>query len=192
MCHSMGNETDVSPPLTPKMALHNCGEAGDPARCRGVVGKNKAENSLEQTFTNAEAGVQGHNRGHADQPQHGVGNALNLPPLHFEVKGAAATAAYRLSYGCQWIGEIPGEGHTNVLDLMRRASPYTRMRQDRITATYSFSLQFPTREEWSTTTGPLGGQELIWFTDCSKMEEGTGLGLRLSNSKRETSISLGR
>ena len=123
---------------------------------------------------------------------------LNLPPLHLEVKGAAATATYRLDWEerGQWIGELPGKGYTNIVDHVSRASPSTRMRQDRITATYCFrrrySVQFPTREEWSTTAGPLGGQGLIWFTDGSKMEEGTGAGLCLSISKRETLISLGR
>ena len=83
------------------------------------------------------------------------------------------------------MGELLGEGHTNIVDLMRRASPSTRIRQDRITATYCFRwryrIQFSTRKEWSTTPGSLGEQELIWFTNGSKMEEVIGAGLCLSN-----------
>jgi len=49
-----------------------------------------------------------------------------------------------------------------------------------------------TREDWTKTTGaPPAVKGLVWFTDASKMREGTGAGV-YGQVRRKLSFSLGR
>ena len=75
------------------------------------------------------------------------------------------------------MGKLSRGGQTSIVDLIRGASPSTRLKQERNTTCCfisEYSVKIPTREEWSAAPGPLGGQKLIWYTDRSKTEEGSG------------------
>lgn len=121
---------------------------------------------------------------------------LNWPPLHVMVQGVAAMTAHRLKSTAQWQGELQQGNHTDAVGMLREASPAAFMRQDRDQVRYQFDgrfkIIFPERAHWNARPGPLKGQELIWFTDGSKTEEGTGAGLCLGGSKKETHIPLGK
>jgi len=50
-----------------------------------------------------------------------------------------------------------------------------------------------TREDWTGgSRSPPGIEELIWYTDGSRMKEGTGAGVFGQSVKRRLSFSLGR
>jgi hypothetical protein len=55
-----------------------------------------------------------------------------------------------------------------------------------------FTIRFPDRSEWKTGFQPnrMGG--LIWYTDGSKTNKGTGAGVYCHGSRRKLSFSLGR
>jgi len=62
---------------------------------------------------------------------------------------------------------------------------------------YNFEPQYRvtmfTREDWTKATGaPPAVKGLIWFTDGSKMREGTGAGVYGQSVGRRLSFSLGR
>ena len=121
---------------------------------------------------------------------------LNWPPLYVMVQGAAAMAAYRLMRTAQWQGEMAQWSHTTIAGTLREASPAAFLRHDRDLVRYRFDatykVVYPDRTSWTTETGPLQGQSLIWYTDGSKIEEGSGAGVCLSASNKEVSIPLGK
>ena len=62
---------------------------------------------------------------------------------------------------------------------------------------YNFEPQYRvtilTREDWTKATGaPPAVKGLIWFTDGSKMREGTGAGVYGQSVEQRLSFSLGR
>jgi len=61
---------------------------------------------------------------------------------------------------------------------------------------YNFEPQYRvmlTREDWTKATGaPPAVKGLVWFTDGSKMREGTGAGVYGQSVGRRLSFSLGR
>lgn len=70
------------------------------------------------------------------------------------------------------------------------------MRQGRALVRYRFNNTYKVvyleRTSWTAKMGPLRGQELIWYIDGSKTEEGSGAGVYLSGSNKETYIPLGK
>ena len=119
---------------------------------------------------------------------------LNWPPLYVMVQGAAAMASYKLMKTAKWQGKLAQWSHTSIAVTLREASPAAFMRQDRDLVRYRFDttckVVYPDRTSWTTKTGPLQGQELIWYMDGSKTEEGSGAGVCLSASHKEVSIPL--
>ena len=49
-----------------------------------------------------------------------------------------------------------------------------------------------TMEDWTRGTGTIVVQGLVWFTDGSRMKEGTGAGVYGQSVGRRLSFSLGR
>ena len=121
---------------------------------------------------------------------------MNWPPLYTVVQSAAAASAYRLMSTTQWQGELTQGSHTDIVGILREASPLSFLTRDRDVARYrlnnTYKVVYPERDEWETESGPLREQELIWYTDGSKMEEGSGVGLCLDGSSREMHIPLGK
>ena len=137
--------------------------------------------------------MQGHNEGCAANPPHGAENAPEYSTPLSEGKGSGGGSRIQALLLGTMDGRTPYGGHTRIVNLMKSASPYLKMKQDAIIATYCFRpgyrVKFPSRKEWSTTPGPLVRQKFVWFTYCSKIKEA---GLCLSNSRRETSIPVSR
>jgi hypothetical protein len=57
---------------------------------------------------------------------------------------------------------------------------------------HKYRVTVSTREDWTKGTGNPAVKGLIWFTDGSKMREGTGAGVCGQSVGRRLSISLGR
>jgi len=56
-----------------------------------------------------------------------------------------------------------------------------------------YRVTMPTREDWTKGTGILPVVKgFVWFTDGSKMKEGTGTGVYGQSVGRRLSLSLGR
>lgn len=129
-------------------------------------------------------------------PSMALETLMNWPPLYTAVQGAAASSAYRLMSTNQWQGELERGSHTDIVGVLRKASPLAFLTRDRDLVGHRFNntykVAYPGREEWETESGPLRGQELIWYTDGSKMEAGSGAGLCLDGSRREMHIPLGK
>ena len=107
---------------------------------------------------------------------------LCLPPLGLEVLGEARSAAHRLwSLGC-WSYLHPNRGHSNVLTRLQQSDPIFSMGVDTMRPTFNFEPKYRViishREDWTKGPGaPPGVKGLVWFTDGSKMREGTGAGV---------------
>jgi hypothetical protein len=56
----------------------------------------------------------------------------------------------------------------------------------------SFMFRFPHRSEWKEGFQPDGKEGLIWCTDSSKTNTGTGVGMYCNGTERKLSFSLGR
>jgi hypothetical protein len=77
---------------------------------------------------------------------------LMLPPFHFTIKQEARLAANRLvGNGCSY---VPNYGHTEVLIKMTDEMPLLFTPRDKFVTLNifdrKFSVDFPTREDWST------------------------------------------
>jgi len=80
---------------------------------------------------------------------------------------------------------------------LQQSDPTFNMGVDVMRPAYNFEPQcmvtMLTREDWTKAAGaPLAVKGLIWFTDGSKMREGTGAGVYGQSVGRRLSFSLGR
>jgi hypothetical protein len=70
------------------------------------------------------------------------------------------------------------------------------MGTDKMTPRYAlhklFMIRLPDRSEWDEGIVPLGKREVIWYTDGSNMNEGTGAGMYGQGMRQRFSFSLGR
>jgi hypothetical protein len=122
---------------------------------------------------------------------------LCLPPLEFVVLSEARSAAHRLwSLGC-WSYLHPNRGHSSVLMRLQQSDPIFSVGVDATRPTFNFQPKYRVTilhwEDWTKGLGaPPSVKGLVWFTDGSKMEEGTGTGVYGQSVKRRLSFSLGR
>ena len=96
-----------------------------------------------------------------------------------------------------WSYLHPNRGHSSILMRFQQSDPLVNMVVDVMRPTYKFEPQYRvtmlTREEWTKATGaPPAVKGLLWFTDGSKMREGTGDGVYGQSVGRRLSFSLGR
>lgn len=80
---------------------------------------------------------------------------------------------------------------------LQQSDPTFNMGVDVMRPAYNFEPQYRvtllTREDWTTATGtPPAVKGLVWFTDGSKMRDGTGAGVYGQSVGRRLSFSLGR
>jgi hypothetical protein len=105
---------------------------------------------------------------------------LMLPPLHVFIKQEARQAANRLlGNGCCY---VPNYGHSEVLIKMTDEMPLLLALRDKFETLNifgnKFSVDFPTREDWSTECVDLVAPDgLIFFTDGSLCEGRAGAGV---------------
>jgi hypothetical protein len=74
---------------------------------------------------------------------------------------------------------------------LQQSDPIFNMGVDAMRPAFNFEPKY--REDWTKGTGtPPVVKGLIWFTDGSKMKEGTGVGVYGQSVGRRLSFSLGR
>jgi hypothetical protein len=120
---------------------------------------------------------------------------VGLPLLDLVIQGEVRSAAHRLwSLGC-WSYLHPQHRHSHILTQLQKSDPIYAMGVDIMKPVFNLEPKYRvtmlTREEWtrSPRTSPVV-KGLVWFTDGSRAEEGTGVFGQSVN--RRLSISLGK
>ena len=119
-----------------------------------------------------------------------------LPPLEMIVQGEARMAAHRLwSLGC-WSYLHPNKGHSSILKRLQQSDPILNIgvvMRPAFNLEPKYRVTMLTREDWTLGSGPpLEIKGLVWYTDGSRMKEGTWAGVMGQSLKRRLSFSLGR
>ena len=124
-------------------------------------------------------------------PTHALDAFICLPPLEMIVQGGARMAAYRLwSLGCRSYLH-PNKRHSSILKRLQQSDPIFNMGLDVMKP--AFNLEPKYRVTMLTREGPPPEiKGLVWYTDGSRMKEGTGAGVYGQSLKRRLSFSLGR
>lgn len=130
----------------------------------------------------------------ASAPTAALNAILDLPPLWAYIMGQARMSSYRLQQAGCWRGIRPNLGHvriTSVIDGEALCMP-----SDHMTPKYSFKKPFatsiPSREDWAEGRLESAEQTIVWWTDGSKMEAGTGSGIYGGTPERSSYLALGR
>jgi hypothetical protein len=109
-----------------------------------------------------------------------MGILLGLPPLHLQVQAEAKIGNYRLHCSDQWKHKSEGFGHAYMTQGMKK-EPILQMGSDKMIPrnVYDkpFTIRLPERSEWKEGFEPDRKGGLIWFTDGSKTNRGTGTGV---------------
>ncbi|XP_051172231.1 uncharacterized protein LOC127288668 [Leptopilina boulardi] len=121
-------------------------------------------------------------------PSSALGFFLAEKPLHILTVNKAALTMIRLQAQGKWKAR---EKHTkfpaSILNI-----PEINMGQDRMVKRVKFKPRFktiiPSRKDWEKGC-PLGCE--LWFTDGSKMERGTDLGVYCKSNATKVTLSLG-
>jgi len=120
-----------------------------------------------------------------------------LPPLELVVQGEARMAAHCL-WGLKcWSYLHPNMGHSSILKRLQQSDPVYSLGLDAMRPTYNLEPKYRvtmlTRENWTRGSGdPPEVKGLVWYTDGSRMKEGTGAGVFGKTLRRRLSFSLGR
>jgi hypothetical protein len=100
-------------------------------------------------------------------------------PLAPAVEAEAKTGIFSLYCSDQWKPKSECFGHSCMTQNMKK-EPMLRKRIDMIlkhVSDKSFTIRFPDRSEWKHRLRINRNGGLIWYTDGSKMNKGTGAGL---------------
>jgi ribonuclease HI len=116
-------------------------------------------------------------------------------PLHLKIESEARVGIYRLRCNEQWGPKSLWYGHTSISrDMIKE--PILQMGTDKIMPRYAFhkpfTVKLTNRIEWDRGLVPIRQWGLIWYTDGSKTNEGTGAGLYGHGMRRKFSFNLGR
>jgi len=120
-----------------------------------------------------------------------------LPLLDLLIQSEARSAAHCLwSLGC-WSYLHPDQGHSSILMWLQKSDPIfsTGVAVMRLAFHLEpkYRVTMLTREEWARGAGtPPVIRGLVWFTDGSKMMEGTEAGVYGQPLGRRLSIPLGK
>ena len=130
-------------------------------------------------------------------PTNAVEALICLPPLELVVLSEARSVVHHLwSLGC-WSYLHPSGGHSSILMRLQRSNPIFNMGVYVMRPAFNLEPKYRAtilmREGWTKATGATPAVKgLVWFTDGSKMREGTGAGVYGQSAGRRLSFSLGR
>jgi hypothetical protein len=120
-----------------------------------------------------------------------------LPPLALVVQSKARMAEHRLwSLGC-WSYLHANKGHSSILKRLQQSDLIFNIWVDVMRPAFNLEPKYRvtmlTREDWTRGSGsPPEIKGLFWYTDGSKMKEGTGAWVFGQSVKRRLTFSLGR
>jgi len=116
---------------------------------------------------------------------------LNLTPLNLVIQAEARMALYRLH-----IHKQPAKFKAGLLSIWKNVSdPLLEMRADHMTPVYYYSKVFSVIIDWDhwKNKDPVFPEDaLIWFTDVSKANSGTGAGIFRLRPNRSFSFPMGK
>lgn len=100
---------------------------------------------------------------------------LNLPPLDIVIKAEARMGAYRLKCNGNWYDNHLG--HTKIESIVTNS--LLEMRSDIMTPKINTNKPFKTQLSWENKTEETLVQsgKLVWYTDGSKTDNGSGAGV---------------
>jgi hypothetical protein len=105
---------------------------------------------------------------------------LSLPPLRLKIEAEARVEIYRLSFNEPWKPKSLWYGHTRIAQDMIK-EPILQMETDKMIPRFAFrktfTVRLTSRSEWDRGFVPIRQEGLIWYTDGSKTNEGTGAGV---------------
>ncbi|KAL1447090.1 hypothetical protein WDU94_000567 [Cyamophila willieti] len=118
---------------------------------------------------------------------------LNLPPLDIVIRGEARMGAYRLQQNNLWKRQL--YGHSKIILTVH--DPVLNMGSDHMTVKTSLNKSINTgikpALDWvKHETGLISKGCLVWYTDGSKTDEGSGAGIHGVRPKVDISIPLGK
>jgi len=151
----------------------------------------------EKTKQNPKIGLLRDKRGSAHPPTHPMEALICLPPLELVVQSEARMAAHHLWSLGRWSYLHHNRGHSSILKRLQQSDPIFNMGVDVMRSTFNLEPKYRvtmlTREDWTRGSGsPPEVKGLIWYTDGSKMKEGTGAEVFGQSVKRRLSFPLGR
>lgn len=119
---------------------------------------------------------------------------LDLTPLDIFICSTARMTAYRMMLQKQWYNNPISKGHNSITRKIQDST--ILMPSDVMERTYvfdrPFKVIFPTRDEWKDNTFNQNMNDLIWFTDGSKKDNLSGLGVHGISPKVNFYRGLGR
>jgi ribonuclease HI len=127
---------------------------------------------------------------------------LGIPPLSIFLKGSATKMAHRLWTGGQWLGEKRHIGtlrsHIDVGNRFLNKSrvfqyPVDKLREPVRSHEWNFSIMIPPKDCYSIpgpTLSEDNPREILCFTDGSKTENGTGVGVVIKGHDMEKEFSM--
>lgn len=120
---------------------------------------------------------------------------LDMPPLHIHIQKEAARTAYRLKQMSICMPQDIILEATSGSEVIR-TQEVLGMISDIMPTTINTSLPFetisPDREDWAQKEAELLAADIGCFTDGSRTEQGTGIGIYGRNPHVRTSASLGK
>ena len=128
---------------------------------------------------------------------HALEALICLPTLVMIVQREARMAAHRLwSLGC-WSNLHPNKGHSSFFNWLQNSDPTFNMGVDVMRPAFNLESKYRvimlTREDWTSGSRPPPEiKGLVWYTDGTRMKDGTGAGVYGQSLKRRLSFSLGR
>lgn len=125
-------------------------------------------------------------------PTLGLETLLGLEPLDIHIKGRARMAAYRLKLNNTWRAQP--YGHSSITALIN--SPVLEMGTDcmsvetlfdnPVKVTVEATHDWPSKERQLLSRGAI-----VWYTDGSRTENGSGAGIHCVKPRTDISLSLG-
>jgi ribonuclease HI len=119
---------------------------------------------------------------------------LSLSPIGLFVEEQARLTVARLYRNGHWEATGRSMGHAGILDDLVGEFREIKMPSDHMETVFCFDRNFktvvPTRAEWVESRCPVQGSVTV-FTDGSKTDEGTGLGIYCEEQRIAVSAPLG-
>ena len=124
-------------------------------------------------------------------PQAAMETLLDLPPLDLIIKGEARLGAYRLKCSNNW---KPGNGHSRIDQIVTDPEGILLMGSDYMVPIFSFeeSFQVDLTGHDKLRDDPCHPGCLMWYTDGSKSDHGTGAGVHGKSPRHDLRIPLGK
>jgi hypothetical protein len=120
---------------------------------------------------------------------------LGLTSLHLQVEAEARIGNYRLCCNDQWKPKSEDFGYAYMTQDMKkepilRMGPYKMI--PRNVYDTSFTIRFHDRSDWKEKFQPDRKGGLIWYTDGTKTNKGSGAGVNCYGTGQKLSFSLGQ